>query len=116
MKRAARLSPLLLSLHPTATRVTGSLWSQVSIGLRVAIANGVLRPGARLPSTRVLARQLNVSRTTVMAAYDDLAARGLLTGRTGAGSFVAEAARASAPLTVRFHDDSGNLLSLGSLP
>ena len=96
--------------------MTGPLWSQVSIGLRVAIANGVLRPGARLPSTRVLARQLNVSRTTVMAAYDDLASRGLLTGCTGAGSFVAYAARASAPLLVRFQDDSGNLLGLGSLP
>ena len=113
MKRAARLNPLLLSLHP---RVTRPLWWQVSIGLRVAIANGVLCPGARLPSTRVLARQLNVSRTTVMSAYDDLAARGLLTGWTGAGSFVADIARASAPLKVRFQDDSGNLLSLGSLP
>ena len=112
MKRAATLNALPLSLDPA---VTEPLWSQLSVGLRVAIANGRLGPGARLPSTRALARRLNVSRNTVMAAYDDLMARGLLHGRIGAGSFVSETARAVAPLRMWFEDVSGNLLALGPL-
>ena len=112
MKRAARLNALSLSLDAAATP---PLWWQLSVGLRVAIANGRLGPGARLPSTRELARRLKVSRNTVMAAYDDLMARGLLDGRTGAGSFVSDAARAVAPLRFWFQDASGNRLALGPL-
>src|SRR5207245_2998294 len=41
-------------------------------------------------------QRLEVSRNTVMAAYEDLAARGLLVGRTGAGSFVGRTAQATA--------------------
>jgi GntR family transcriptional regulator/MocR family aminotransferase len=109
MKRAATLNPLTLSLDPAATT---PLWRQLSISLRVMIANGRLGPGARLPSTRELARQLNVSRNTVMSAYDDLAARGLLVAYTGAGSFVANPARTIVPARIWFQDDSGNLLTL----
>ena len=116
MKRTPNLNPLPLSLDPAATARTGPLWSQLAIGLRIAIANGVVAPGARLPSTRVLARQLHVSRNTVIAAYDELTARGLVTGRTGAGSFVAEIARPSAPIQIWFQDVSGNRLALTALP
>ena len=45
--------------------------------------------GLRLPSTRVLARLLGVSRNTVLAAYDDLAAGGWLEGRRGSGMVIA---------------------------
>jgi DNA-binding transcriptional regulator YhcF (GntR family) len=45
--------------------------------------------GTRLPSTRVLARLLGVSRNTVLAVYDDLAADGLIEGRRGAAMVVA---------------------------
>ena len=45
--------------------------------------------GTRLPSTRLLARILGVSRNTVLASYDDLAADGLIEGRRGAAMFVA---------------------------
>lgn len=44
---------------------------------------------ARLPSSRVLARILGVSRNTVLAAYDDLVAEGLARGERGAGMRVA---------------------------
>jgi DNA-binding GntR family transcriptional regulator len=53
-----------------------------------AIQAGATR-GSRLPSTRVLARLLGISRNTVMAAYDDLVASGLVSGRRGAGMLVA---------------------------
>jgi GntR family transcriptional regulator/MocR family aminotransferase len=45
-----------------------------------------LGPELRLPSTRALAALLAVSRNTVLAAYDELAADGLISGRTGSGS------------------------------
>jgi GntR family transcriptional regulator/MocR family aminotransferase len=113
MKRAARLNALPVFLDPAATT---PLWLQLSISLRMAIANGRLGPGGRLPSTRQLARQLNVSRNTVMAAYDNLAARGLLIGCTGAGSFVATTVRACTPAQIWFQDVSANLLALAALP
>jgi GntR family transcriptional regulator/MocR family aminotransferase len=112
MKRAATLEVPPISLDPAAA---APLWRQLAIGLRVAIANGRLGPGARLPSTRTLARRLAVSRTTVMAAYDDLAASDLLRGRTGAGSYVSGAARVVVPRQISFRDDSGNVLMLASL-
>ena len=50
-----------------------------------AIRSGAIQCDARLPSTRVMARLLGVSRNTVLAAYDDLAADGLVRGERGAG-------------------------------
>jgi len=61
--------------------------------LRAQIADGTLPPGARAPSTRALAADLGVSRTTVTAAYEQLAAEGFLL--TAAG----RAARVAGPLT-----------------
>ena len=113
MKHATHLNPLPLFLDRAASP---PLWRQLSISLRVAIANGRLGPGARVPSTRALARQLHVSRNTVMAAYEELAARDLLLGYTGAGSFVAGAARTIPRVRMWLQDDSGNLLTLTPLP
>ena len=54
-----------------------SLGRQIYEQLRMRIAEGTLRPGTRLPSTRDLARELRVSRKSVIAAFDFLAAKGL---------------------------------------
>ncbi|MGH9370286.1 MAG: GntR family transcriptional regulator [Vicinamibacterales bacterium] len=43
--------------------------------------------GTWLPSTRSVARTLGVSRNTVLTAYDELAARGLVRSRPGAGMY-----------------------------
>jgi DNA-binding GntR family transcriptional regulator len=56
--------------------------------LRVAIESGRMKRGARLPSSRSLARTLGVSRNTVLTAYDELAARGLVRSRRGSGIYV----------------------------
>ena len=51
-------------------------------------AEGALQPGARVPSTRDLARQLGMSRNVVVNAYEQLAAEGYLllaAGRATAG-------------------------------
>jgi GntR family transcriptional regulator / MocR family aminotransferase len=62
-----------------------------------AILDGRMKPGERLPPTRVLAASLELSRNTVAAAYDRLSAEGFVLGRVGAGTFVTEAARSTRP-------------------
>nr|WP_239150951.1 PLP-dependent aminotransferase family protein [Burkholderia pseudomallei] len=57
--------------------------------MRAAIVDGRLAAGARLPSTRELARQLGVSRKTTLDAFERLASEGFLLARTGNGTFVA---------------------------
>lgn len=56
--------------------------------IRQAILSGQLKGGEQLPPSRVLARQLGVSRTTVMQAYEHLAGEGYLAGQSGSGTFV----------------------------
>jgi GntR family transcriptional regulator/MocR family aminotransferase len=51
--------------------------------LRAQIADGTLPAGAPVPSTRALAAELGVSRTTVTAAYEQLAAEGFLVTSAG---------------------------------
>lgn len=67
----------------------GPLFQQIYEGIRQAILEGRLEAGARLPSSRVLADELGVSRTTVLLAYDQLLAEGYVNGRMGSGTFVA---------------------------
>jgi GntR family transcriptional regulator/MocR family aminotransferase len=58
--------------------------SRISETIKAQIAEGVYPPGSRLPSSRALAADLGVSRTTVTAAYEQLAAEGYLEARQGA--------------------------------
>ncbi len=74
----------------------GTLGAQIEDQLRQAIREGVLKAGARIPSTRDLARQLEVSRRVVVDAYSQLAAEGYLVLRQGARPKVSEAAVARA--------------------
>ena len=59
--------------------------------LRGAILDGGLAAGGRLPSSRVMAGDLGVSRNTVEWAYAQLVAEGYVVRRRGAGSYVAKA-------------------------
>ena len=61
--------------------------------IRGRIASRALARGARLPSVRELAVKLEVSKSTVVEAYDRLAAEGAVVARRGSGFFVASAAR-----------------------
>jgi GntR family transcriptional regulator / MocR family aminotransferase len=99
---------------------------QVYDALRRAIADGRLSRGARLPSTRALAKRLKVSRNTVLNAYETLLSEGLVISRIGSGTRVralhgipAPAALQAAALLHRAHfpidpsafeDPDGNLL------
>ncbi len=68
----------------------GALQRQVYRALRAAILERRLDPGARLPATRALAAELAVSRNTVLAAYEQLAAEGYARARVGSGTVVSE--------------------------
>jgi GntR family transcriptional regulator / MocR family aminotransferase len=65
--------------------------AQIEEHLRRAIRTGMLKPGARVPSTRDLARQLGVSRGLVVNAYAQLGAEGYLVVRQGALPRVSDA-------------------------
>jgi len=58
--------------------------------LRSAILEGRLKPAARLPATRDLAHQYGLSRSTVVAAFEQLKSEGYVEGKIGAGTYVSE--------------------------
>lgn len=68
---------------------TGPLYRQIYDSIRVSILKGDFSSQMRLPSSRLLAEHLGVSRLTVVNAYDQLMAEGYLEGKTGSGTFVA---------------------------
>jgi GntR family transcriptional regulator/MocR family aminotransferase len=65
------------------------LYRQIYEAIRNAILSGKVHPTTTLPATRLLAKQLGVSRMTVINAYDQLFAEGYLEAKMGAGTFVA---------------------------
>ena len=69
-----------------------SLTEQLADRFAERIRTRLLAPGARLPSVRQCAQQQGVSPSTVVAAYDQLLAQGLVEARKNRGFFVREAA------------------------
>jgi len=65
------------------------LYRQIYEAIRTAILGGEFAAGKRLAATRALAKELGVSRITVLNAYEQLFAEGYLDGKGGAGTFVA---------------------------
>lgn len=75
-----------------------SLTEQLSARFAQRIRDRLLAPGARLPSVRQCAQQHDVSPSTVVAAYDQLLAQGLVEARKNRGFFVRESrGEANAP-------------------
>lgn len=66
--------------------------AQVMKTIRTRVASRALNAGERLPSIRGLAASLKVSPSTVVEAYDRLAAEGLIRARRGSGFYVASTA------------------------
>jgi DNA-binding transcriptional MocR family regulator len=67
-----------------------SLTEQLSARFAQRIRDRLLAPGARLPSVRQCAQQQGVSPSTVVAAYDQLLAQGVVEARKNRGFFVRE--------------------------
>ena len=65
------------------------IYRQLIRHIRMQIESGNLTAGVRLPASRDLARQLNVSRISVVNAYAELRSQGYLSAHAGRGTFVA---------------------------
>ncbi|MFC4303684.1 PLP-dependent aminotransferase family protein [Cohnella boryungensis] len=77
----------------TIDRACGTpLFRQIYETFRRRILQGELQSGEKLPSTRELASSLQVSRTVIVEAYEQLLAEGYIEGRHGSGTYVAEGA------------------------
>jgi GntR family transcriptional regulator len=66
------------------------IYVQIADQGRRAIEAGSLRSGERLPTVRRLARELSVAPNTIVKAYSELQRVGLVEGRPGVGTVVAE--------------------------
>jgi GntR family transcriptional regulator / MocR family aminotransferase len=84
-KRAVPTSRIAVLLD---ARSSVPLYKQLYERLRSGILSGQLERGMRLPSTRVLASALGISRTTVVLAYEQLLLEGYLQSRVGQGTVV----------------------------
>ena len=73
------------------------LHQQLTQQLRVAILSRQLHPGQRLPATRTLAQQLEVSRSTVVTAVEQLVDEGYLESAVGSGTFISSKLSVSRP-------------------
>jgi GntR family transcriptional regulator/MocR family aminotransferase len=72
-------------------RASGNMSRQLVTALREAVSKGVLQAGDALPSTRTLAETLQIGRGTVVEAYEQLTAEGVLDPIGRAGTRVAQA-------------------------
>lgn len=67
-----------------------SLYQQIADDIERRISYGEFPPGSQLPSERKLAEQLGVNRSTVILAYAELRALGIIESRTGSGTRVSK--------------------------
>ncbi len=77
------------------------LYLQIVEGIAAAIPRGELAVGDRLPPERTMAQALRVSRTTVVNAYREMQARGLVISHVGRGTFIAASEPAAQALPWR---------------
>ncbi len=74
---------LVIDLHSAIP-----LNDQITAGLRLAIARGIVEPGDELPPVRQLAEDLDVNFNTVARAYRNLESSGLIKTSRGRGTHV----------------------------
>src|SRR6185369_1276702 len=89
--KPSQISPL----EPTAAE---PFYRQIYDRVRGAIANGLLRPGDRIPSARALTKELGLARGTIEAAYSLLAAEGYIQPRGQAGTIVTPGLKLRTPV------------------
>lgn len=99
--------PLPLELDRSAKT---PLAEQIHKGIRAAIENGVLAPGARLPSWQDLAAQLGVARGTVRSAYEKLSSAQLIVAARATGTHVVD--RPSFPVRQDTPPDPGSFMEM----
>src|SRR2546425_6203539 len=85
---ARKSSTLALNLRGPSSGVPVYRWLYEQN--RTAILDRRLPPGARLPATRDLAETYNLSRTTIITAFEQLKSEGYVDGRIGSGTYVSK--------------------------
>jgi len=65
-------------------------YRQIVNQVMYGVANGMLKPGERLPTVRQLAVDLQVNLNTIVKAYSELELRGIVNTQQGTGTFVSE--------------------------
>jgi DNA-binding transcriptional MocR family regulator len=93
LRRRELFIPAITLDRTSATPLHCQIYRQMAEQYR----GGAIPSDARLPSTRLMARILQVSRNTVMAAYENLAADGLVRGDRGSGTGASGSAAPAAP-------------------
>jgi DNA-binding transcriptional MocR family regulator len=78
----------MMSWLPRIESASGPKYRAIAEALREDVRAGRLKPGARLPPQRLLARALGVDLTTVTRAFNEARRLGLIDANTGRGSFV----------------------------
>ncbi len=91
-----------------------SLTEQLAARFAQRIRDRLLAPGTRLPSVRQCAHQQQVSPSTVVAAYDQLLAQGMVEARKNRGFFVRESRPEPAPHALQRSGASGGPARSGS--
>ena len=66
------------------------IYRQIVNQVRYMVASGLLQPGDEVAPVRVLALQLKITPNTVVKAYDELEAAGILYKRRGAGTYISD--------------------------
>ncbi len=87
---AKKSSELNLAGIKILKKYSTPLYQQVYEQFRQMILTGRLRPRDRLPSTRILAEDLGVSRTIITQGFEQLILEGYIVGKTGSGTYVSD--------------------------
>jgi GntR family transcriptional regulator/MocR family aminotransferase len=96
-KVSGTVSPVIAVDRKTAK----PLHKQIYDGFRTMIVSRTLRAGQQIPSTRILATELKISRIPVLTAYAQLLAEGYFETRSGAGTFICSSLPDQPPLSDR---------------
>ena len=91
VKLETRVAPLFSLKFDLPALAEGSRRRALHDQLKAAIIDGRLARGLQLPASRTLARQLGLSRNSIVAVYERLISQGFVSARQGAGSFVTDA-------------------------
>jgi DNA-binding transcriptional MocR family regulator len=92
------------------------IYRQLIRHVRTQIESGTLSAGTRLPASRDLARQLNISRISVVNAYAELRAEGFLSAHAGRGTFVAGDTNGGTPGAPSNNGNTATLMEAPTTP
>jgi len=94
--------------QPDLSALSGPRYLALADAIGLAIDQGELPPGTRLPPQRLLADALGVTVGTVTRGYAEAERRGLVSARVGSGTYVKEPGRAAVPTFLTQEDQAGD--------